>query len=350
MVIIFVIVGALIGAGFASGQEIYVFFYKYSLYGILGLIICSILTGIVIYKTFSIILYNKKIHNYKDFLEVIFKNKGRKKSSIINITNFIINISLLMSFFIMISGFGAYFEQEFNVNKTIGSLILAIACFLVFMTSVKGVTKVNTIVVPVLMICILIIGMFNIMRIDFNMIGNNLNNIGNSGNIRWFMQGIIYCSYNMLLIIPVLVNLKDYIKNKKQITIISIFSGIIVFILAMSIYLLLVNVDVEFKMLEMPTVYVISKYFSGFRAIYGIVILLSIFTTAISVGISFLEDVIQNKKYFPQFAGIMCITGVMVSNFGFSNLVNFSFPICGYLGLFQIICIWKCTKNRRKLR
>ena len=38
-----VIIGALIGAGFASGQEIYLFFYRYGLSGILGIILCSIL-------------------------------------------------------------------------------------------------------------------------------------------------------------------------------------------------------------------------------------------------------------------------------------------------------------------
>ena len=37
--IIFVVIGALIGAGFASGQEIYVFFYSYGIKGFIGIII-----------------------------------------------------------------------------------------------------------------------------------------------------------------------------------------------------------------------------------------------------------------------------------------------------------------------
>ena len=50
-----VIIGALIGAGFASGQEIYLFFFSYGKKGILGIIISSILLGIIIYKTIVII-------------------------------------------------------------------------------------------------------------------------------------------------------------------------------------------------------------------------------------------------------------------------------------------------------
>ena len=64
--IIFSIIGALIGAGFASGQEMYLFFYRFGIYGILGLLLCSFLIGIVIYKTF-LIIYNENISNYQDW-------------------------------------------------------------------------------------------------------------------------------------------------------------------------------------------------------------------------------------------------------------------------------------------
>lgn len=334
MVVVFFVIGALIGAGFASGQEIYAFFYKYGVNGLLGLIICSILTGFVIYKTFRILLNsNRNIDNYENFLNIIIN----KKTKFIKIINLIINISLLITFFVMVSGFGAYFEQEFRINKIIGATILAIICFVVFMTDIKGVTKTNSVVVPILILCILIIGIFNLKNLDINLIGKNLDCQINGA--KWIWQSIIYCSYNMLLLIPVLVSIKNYIKSEKQIKYISIFCGLIVFILALNVYMLLVKVDIDFSLIEMPAVYVISKNYSVLRFVYGIIILLSIFTTAISVGIGFLDNIVKNKRYFPQFAAIMCITSVIISNFGFSNLVNFSFPIFGYLGLIQMFLI-----------
>ena len=54
--IVFVIIGTMIGAGFASGKEIYLFFFSYGLEGTIGLIISSIITGITIYKTLEITL------------------------------------------------------------------------------------------------------------------------------------------------------------------------------------------------------------------------------------------------------------------------------------------------------
>lgn len=109
--ILFTIIGALIGAGFASGQEIYLFFYRFGKNGILGIILCSIILGYVINKTLKII-YENEISTYSDFLNYIFFNK----TYLTNVTNIIINIFLGMTFFIMISGFGTYFYQEFR-NK-----------------------------------------------------------------------------------------------------------------------------------------------------------------------------------------------------------------------------------------
>ena len=47
---VFVIIGTIIGAGFASGQEIYIFFNAYGENGLVGICISSLILGIVIYK------------------------------------------------------------------------------------------------------------------------------------------------------------------------------------------------------------------------------------------------------------------------------------------------------------
>ena len=340
--IILVIIGALIGAGFASGQEIYLFFYKYGFSGILGILVCSVLIGLIIYKVFKIIVkYN--IDSYKDFLDKIF-GVGKSKKNYLNISyimNIIVNSFLLMSFFIMIAGFGAYFKQEFGISSFIGSGILALICFVVFLRDMKGVAKVSSFVVPVMIVFIIIIGIKNMSLIDLAGIGSNVTDLKINIFNNWITQSIIYASYNIILLIPVLVNLKKYIKNVKQIKIISVLSGGILCGLAIIIYMLLINIDVDFKTLEMPAVYAISNLGLSLKRIYGIVILLSIFTTAISIGISFLENIVKNKKSFPQYAGIMCITGTLISNIGFSNLVNLLFPVFGYLGLMQIYFILK---------
>ncbi|MBP8634211.1 MAG: hypothetical protein ACLSD2_03930 [Clostridia bacterium] len=336
--VVFVIIGTLIGAGFASGQEVYLFFFSYGMKGLIGILISSIIIGVVIYSTFNI-LNKYKINTYKDFLNILIPKNTKLKI----IANFIINIFILITFFIMIAGFGAYFEQEIGINRLVGSLILAIITFIVFMTSIKGVVKVNELIVPILIGFIFIIG---IISIKDTHILNLENYVIRTNYTNFALSAVLYSSYNSILLIPVLITLNNYVKNKKQIFYISFISAIVTILLSVIIFLLLVRVDVDISKLEMPVVYVVSNMFKILRYIYGVIILGSIFTTAISLGVSFLQNTAKNKKGYTQISIIMCITSVIISKFGFSNLVSLLYPIFGYLGLIQILrlCVIKISK------
>ena len=69
--IVFVIIGTLIGAGFASGQEMYIFFFSYGLEGIAGLFVSNILMGIIIYVSLKIINKYKNILKYQYFFLIL---------------------------------------------------------------------------------------------------------------------------------------------------------------------------------------------------------------------------------------------------------------------------------------
>lgn len=327
--VVFVVIGTMIGAGFASGQEIYLFFFSYGIEGIIGLFISSLIVGIVIYKTFKIV-DKYGTGTYKEFLDILIKKNGKIKP----IINTIINLFILITFFIMIAGFGAYFEQELGVNSLIGSSILAIVTFIIFMTSVKGVVKANELLVPVLIGFLVIIGIMNLKDVHVFELGNY---IIKSNSSSFLLSAVLYSSYNSILLIPVLLTLKSYIHDKKQISKIAIISTIIILVLSIIVFLLLVRVDVDIARLEMPAVYVVTNMFDILKYIYGFIILGSIFTTTISLGTSFLQNTTKNKKSYTQIAIIMCITSVLISKIGFSNLVSSLYPIFGYLGLLQIL-------------
>ena len=335
--VVFVIIGTVIGAGFASGQEIYTFFYSYGINGLIGLIICSIFLSIIIYKVLKILTENKNIENYKEFLDTIINRKAKNPYlNIKYILNTIINIFLLISFYIMIAGFGAYFSQELQLNSLIGCSAISLLSFIIFMTSVKGVVKVNEVLTPILIMFIVTIGGINFLKLDLESAITSIVAVKNHG---WFISSILYCSYNSILLIPVLITLSKLVKNKKQTKLISIISGLIILIISICIFFIITRVDVNIANLEMPVVYGISKFFVKLKKIYGFIILSSIFTTSIAIGISLLQNISKNKTSYTQIALIMCITSVPISKIGFSNLVTSIYPVFGVLGLYQILKI-----------
>ena len=311
--IVLLIIGALVGAGFASGQEIYSFFYSYGKIGIVGIIITCCLISLTIYKSLKII-YSNKIDNYDEFLRIFIPNKNVTK-----VISIMINILLLVTFYIMIAGFGAYFEQEIGVNRFIGSFVLVIMTAVVFFTNVKGVMKVSEYVVPLLIFFIIIIGGKNLLTITPNLESLYIKK-------GWLISGIIYCSYNMILLIPVLISIRKQITKKENIKYISILCGIFMIIMSVLLYMLLMRADVQLSSLEMPIVYVIRTCFKNFKTIYAFIILISIFTTAISIGIGILQNVNDDKGKYTCLVIFMCLTGLVVSNVGFSRLVNLMYP------------------------
>ena len=195
--IVLVIIGALVGAGFTSGQEIYSFFYSYGSIGIIGIIITCCLISLMVHKSLKII-YSNKINSYDEFLNIFIKNEKITKA-----ISVVINILLLVTFYIMVAGFGAYFEQEIGLKRIIGSSILVIMVTIVFFTSVKGVMKVSEYIVPLLIIFIIIIG------------GTNLLTINSNAEVLcikkgWLLSCVIYCSYNIILLIPVLISIRKH--------------------------------------------------------------------------------------------------------------------------------------------
>ena len=320
---IFIIIGTVIGAGFASGQEIYSFFNVYQENGIMGLVLSSVITGFVIYYVLRI--SNKyNVPNYKELLETTKASKFTR-----NILNIIINLFLLMSFYIMVAGFVAYFKQEFNIPKIITSIIITIICYITFHRKLDGITRVNNIIIPILIIIVLMIGAK--AKVNEGIATVQLENFGFS--FGWLLKSIEYASYNSILLIPILISIREYAVGKEKY--ISIFSSIILFTLSMIIFIIMYT-NPEITNMEIPLVYVASKYGKIYKCAYGIVIVFAIFSTMISAGYGFLENT-TTKNTYSKMIKFLCFSAIIMSQASFSNLVNLTYPVFGILGILQFI-------------
>ena len=327
-----VIIGALIGAGFASGQEIYLFFFSYGKRGIFGIAVSSILLGIIIYKTMIIIKKNK-ITTYKEFLLSIVPEKWRKEK-VLEIINIIINIFILITFYIMIAGFGGYLAETIKIPQIIGSSILAIMCVIIMSKETKGIVKVSEIIVPILIVFIVVIGVYTVISTN---VANKIEQMNIINGSSWLVSGVLYASYNTILLIPVLISVNNII-DRREVSKTSIVITFMIFLLATAVFVSMLKIDVNIKRIEMPVSYVISTQLSKLKVLYGIVILTSILTTAISLIAGLMQNVKEksNKKIM---LCLICISSIFISQIGFSALINFLYPIFGYIGIIQILLI-----------
>lgn len=267
------------------------------------------------------------IENYNSYL-----NEMKINNKIKEILNAIINIFLFASFYIMASGFCAFFKQEFNLDAIYIAIVLAICCYITFMGRIDKVTKISTSLIPFLIFMVLLVG------VKIEVFNQKIENMIQISNRNWIISSLEYASYNSILLIPILIELKKYTYKKERS--ISAISGIVFFALAMVLFLILTKDGVSCD-IELPLIQIVKQFGNTYKYIYGFVIISAIFTSAISAGYSFLVNCSRTKRAYKKLCFVICVGVVVVCNIKFSYLINVVYPIFGFLGLLQVIYFYK---------
>ncbi len=332
----FVIIGTMIGAGFASGQEILLFFVKYGMVGLIGIFTSCVLTGVIIYQVLCMLNKNR-ITNYLEFLSNLTGNNLINKA-----IQIIVEFFLLISFYIMLAGFCAYFKQELGIPILVSSVIIAILCYFTFHKDIQGIISINTLLMPFLITFVLYMGIKNLhFTIQCFSVQSEvqLTNI-----VKCLASSILYASYNSILLIPMLIELKNYMNSKRKIKVTSILCSLVLLILGITLFFLLLRGGNYIFALELPMIQIMKEFGRIYPCIYGMVIITAIFTSAISAGYGFLSNKSHSKKQYKKLVVLLCISSVFIAHIGFSALVNILYPFFGILGLCQIFLI--CSKSK----
>lgn len=341
-----VYIGTVIGAGFASGQEIIQFFGVFGYKGLLGVVLASFLFSLV----GSIVLlqvYKNKISCYTEYINSLLGNK------IGNIFEVIVILYLFICYIIMLAGSGAIFYEQFKVSMNLGIFIMTLLSFLTLVFSVKGISFVNRLVVPLLIIGITLVGFTVIIKEGFtfsNFFGTNITKTGN-----WLTSSILYVSYNSISGIVMLSSLLSIINSEKQAIKGGIMGGIGLGIMGLFILLSTLILYTDIYNMEIPMIKA-SKLLGDWGPImYSGILWLAMFTTAIASGFGCINRIfliLGEGQFF--ITAIFCIIAVPFAKIGFSSLVSSLYPLFGYLGLLMLLYIiinqiYIIIDNRRNL-
>jgi len=335
MGLVFTFIGTIVGAGFASGQEIRKYFVDFGLYGIIGIILVSVLF-MIIGEKIMLMGFSRKAESYDDILGYGFRCKFKK------IIDYCLVFFLIATASTMFSGTGAFLFQTFGINSLVGSLIMAVITFFVVILGIKGIMKVSTFIVPLLVLFTCIISVLSFNNADFLDF-----TLASSFSLKEMfpalISAIIYSAYNIIMGLSVLPVLGGNAKSPKEIKITSILSSIIIGIFGAIIYFaLLANYD-RIQGIEVPIAVLAGKSYGW---IYGISFFIAVLTTA--VGCLYGVYTRFDKNIFAFF--LICIVAYFISLFGFSVLVARLYYIMGIFGMFLIVMLlrgYRLSKGKK---
>lgn len=327
----FLIIGSVIGAGFASGKEIFEYFAKFgapSLLFVVPLFFCFYFLFRIFLKfgekekDFNLILSNKKLINFP----------SNKRSSF-NYLNAFMFLTFLILSSAMFSGIIALFKTYFpSLNTTILFAIISLLSLVMIKLSFKVISSFSYFLVPLIIVCIIINSIFSYIHAG--------------ASFTLFMEPFIplpaltllYASQNVFLSSFIIIKSGSGLCKREQKRVAFISSFILCLLLTLGIFCFLTNPEVAKS--NMPFVEVSLRINPYFSALFGFIIFSSIITTYLTTLSSLKEFFKGEKKYNKPAVMLMLI--VLLSLFDFGTIVEYLYPL---IGVFGVIYSYKIFKN-----
>lgn len=332
----FIMIGTVLGAGFASGQEIFQYFARFGKLSI-PLAIVSAVLFFFSYKFLLDLSNRERFLDYDAFSRRVF----RKVSPIFD-------VFLCFSFIVLCGSMYASVNQLqemlFNVDFPVLSFITAILCVLISLKGFSGLAKASVLTIPPIIFAILVLSFskIDVGQMFFQPVTFAL-------GVDGLLSAILYVAMNVLLsgVFLVLIG-KNY--TKKQIKIASITSISLLGVLLISICLCLIANPrvVEGQVPLLVLSFSISKIF-GYM--FCVVIWCAVFSTLVSSSFTCINIISSKNQFLSSF--IVVLAGYLISSIGFSNIVKWVYPIIGCVGIvfmFATVLAFRRRKiNSKKL-
>ena len=313
-------IGALIGAGFASGQEILTFFVKYGRLGGVGVVISSVIFGVFAYFILALAV-EKRCYNYET---IILNICNKRIGTALKWVTFAFSLGV---YAVMMSCFGELCSVIFGWESIVGTVIMTIMCALLLMCGEKLVLRVNGIL-GIITVC-------GIIGATFYMLMTREQQTFFSG-ARAVAESGAYAGYNLLGAGVILCSLAKEIKSKSEAALVGIISGGLMFIMMSAVFLLLSMYNNRISLGELPMLTMAMRSGTGTVVVYSLMLICALITTAVAGGLSIIK--ISQKHIGKKISVLMIsILALLASNAGFSGLISSVYRVLGYVGMILLL-------------
>lgn len=338
-----VYVGAVIGAGYASGQEILQFFAGYGYVGIVGAMITMLLLawyGAV----FMELGHRLKTNSHKVVCRYLCGN------IIGGFADYILLFFMFGMITIMISGGGAAMNQYYGWDPIVGKVIIAIVAFSTVFLGFSSALKAFSFLTPLIVVSVLIISMVTIGENygQLTELDQNLQIVDPSvASQFWWFSAIIYVSYNVVPGVSTFASLGNAEKDVRVARYGGFLGGGVLGICIIFITIAIFSNLIAISGYEIPFLEIARQINYTAGLLFSIILVLAIYTTAVSniygFSIRFFKS---NTTSFKITVFMITLGGLLASMFPFSKLVGTVYPILGILGLFIMACaMYKTIKG-----
>lgn len=328
-------VGVIVGAGFASGQEVLQYFVSFGKIGIAGAILATILFAV----TGKAILELGSFYLAYEHSTVLDKIAPKWLSKVIDVC---LIVSCLGIGLVMIAGAGANLNQQFGLPLWLGSVVLSLVIIACGFLNVERVTQVIGAITPFLIVFLVAISIYSILGKTTPMDELQEIAVGIPNNLyHWIYSGFNYVGMNLMTGFAMAVVMGGDEINLKTASRGGLFGGLICGILiTISTIALLFQVDIIVDS-NMPFLALVNNVSPILGIMMSVIIFGMIFNTGTGVFYGLAARLSRNNpNRFSLYVIISVIIGYLISNVGFKTLMAYLYPIIGAAGMLLIFILF----------
>lgn len=324
-------IGIIVGAGFASGQEILQYFTSFGYLGTMGAFIAMILFA-YLGMTLTRLGNQMKTTSHKD---VIYEISGRYLGVVVD---YIIIFTLFGVGVVMIAGGGSILHQQLGLPPFMGSAFLSILVMLTLMLNVQKIIAIIGSITPFLILSLLIVGICSLLTMDISFAALDPIAKGQPSPLpHWFIAAVNYVSFNIAVGAAMVLVMGGAEQDRCVASTGGFIGGLGIGILIMISHLAIFSKVHIVANFDMPLLKIVDGISPSFAIFMSLVLFGMIFNTAVSMFYAFVARFTQmNTQKSDTFIIVTILIGFFVSFVGFTDLVAFFYPLIGYLGLFLV--------------
>jgi uncharacterized membrane protein YkvI len=320
------VIGTVVGAGFASGQEIFQFFSRFGKAGLVGLLLAVTLFGIASNQVFKIGL-RLKTNSYREFLVYLLGPR------LLPGADLFLTLFLLLLVGVMFAGSGAVFAA-LHLERGMGVVLTGLIVVGVLSRGLSGLVKVNLVIIPLMFVfCLIVAGH---AFYSFSVSARPLP----AAHGCWVLAALQFTAYNLVLAAPVLLALAQNYSDPIVLRIGNWLGSIALGVLAVLIHWSILAHFTVLQASALPMVTLAKQVNGGVFWGYSLILWGEMLTTLLADVYSLGQRLcVWSGWPFRRWAVILSLTGIFVSNWGFVNLIAFFYPVYGCLSLVLLVLI-----------
>lgn len=325
-------VAGVIGAGFASGQELTIFFVNYGWGGLFGVLLAMLLLtlGTALILNFC---SRQQVSSYGDIFAVLNPVAGR----FFDVVYFLF---LLVGISVMLAGTAAMGET--TLSSLMFRSLTALLVFVVLVRGAAGVVKLSRYLAPCLVLILGLIAFFQLKEHGIR--------LPEQGSWRALDAACLYSSYNLGFAMTVLASIHHYVKGAKERKKLAIWGNLILGFCLLLLYFALNTLPQTELQGPFPLGYVAQRLGSSFYLSYQFLLWAAMYSTALANSLALVNRITRVFSGSWQRASVFATaTAFGLSYFGFSALIRTAYPLLGLLGLCLFAILLHLSLVRRWL-